>query len=158
MVPLGRGAGGANPTRSVAAIICLLVVQHVGCYSPPVVRGTWSGTLTPVPRHGAATVSLAGFDVARGERVGKYQEVADRDVPALLVDRTWRAIPYDQLAPPRSGVRITGRMTFANVKAPTGSGWVCGPPPRGLWDSHLTCWVVQIDGVGAIQRVVPAGE
>ncbi len=129
----------------LAFTAALLSCAIPGC-GPVAVRGTWDGTLVAIPPHGAATTALAGFDVAPGDKVpAAYRESAERDTPALLIDRERRAIDYETLSHLGGKVVVTGRMTFANVKTSDGSGWVCGPPPRGPWDSYLTCWVVEID-------------
>jgi hypothetical protein len=136
----------ATQPRSTGFLAYIALFAALGGCGPVAARGMWNGQLVAIPAHGAATATLAGFDVAGGSEVPTaYRASVERDTPALLIDRNGRAIDYEAVSRMGGTVRVTGRMTYANVKTPDGSGWICGPPSRGLWDSHLTCWVVQID-------------
>lgn len=115
-----------------------------GC-GPATMRGTWDGTLVAIP-YPDATTPITGFDVASGSPVpAAYRDATEGNRHTLLISHERRAIDYETLSHLGGRVVVTGRMTFANVKTSDGSGWVCGPPPRGLRDSRRTCWVVEID-------------
>jgi hypothetical protein len=135
--------------KEITAAIFVLSIS-MGCNS---VSGIWTGELTQVPAHGAAKSVMAGFVIDGGTKLpSRYEHGVKSGSPALLVTRELRAIDWDHVRHLGPTIKVTGRMTFANVRSSDGFGWVCGPPPRGIWDSYHTCWVVQADSIDPIHR------
>lgn len=140
---------GAYVRMVVAALVWGAACAGFGCHRYPRESGTWSGHLVSAP-----AASLRGAESQRWE-VTKLKLDADSKVPSdrhhpslggyplLLVGDDGRALLFNDVVP-GGPVKVHGTYTWMNVRAPVGESWICGPPPRGLWDSRLTCPAIRV--------------